>query len=144
MLNALIRRTTKWCVLLKMHINGRELLDKISVIELDDESKITYAFDRELLDKSVCDEVEIEVKYEGYIKIQQEQVDKFKNLEKKVLPIDFDYENVKGISLEARQKLNKFKPLNLGQASRISGISPADISVLLIFLEQLRGRKNNE
>ena len=100
--------------------------------------------DRPELPDDVCEEVEIEIKYEGYIKIQQEQVNKFKNLEKKLLPLDFDYEKVKGISLEARQKLNKFKPLNLGQASRISGISPADISVLLIFLEQLRGRKNNE
>ena len=130
--------------------NSSELETGIKLSELLKRTELTYKLlkeidiDRPELPDDVCEEVEIEIKYEGYIKIQQEQVNKFKNLEKKLLPLDFDYEKVKGISLEARQKLNKFKPLNLGQASRISGISPADISVLLIFLEQLRGRKNNE
>jgi len=80
--------------------------------------------------------VEIEIKYEGYIKLQLTQVEKFKKLENKLLPDKIDYLNLKGISLEARQKLDKFKPTSIGQASRISGISPADISVLLIYLEQ--------
>ena len=81
------------------------------------------------------EEVEIQVKYEGYIKMQEAQVEKFKKLETKLLPEDIDYEKINGLSLEARQKLNKFKPHSIGQASRISGVSPADISVLLIYLQ---------
>ena len=81
------------------------------------------------------------IKYEGYINLQKKQVEGFKKLEKKLLPEDLDYNTVKGIRLEARQKLNKFKPYSIGQASRISGVSPADISVLLIYLEQYNKRK---
>ena len=81
------------------------------------------------------EEVEIQVKYEGYIKMQEAQVEKFKKLETKLLPEEIDYEQINGLSLEARQKLNKFKPHSIGQASRISGVSPADISVLLIYLQ---------
>ena len=84
-------------------------------------------------------EVEIQIKYEGYIKLQEEQVEKFKKLETKLLPENMDYDNIKGICLEARQKLNKYRPRSIGQASRISGISPADISVLLVYLQQLKG-----
>ena len=76
------------------------------------------------------------VKYEGYIKLQEEQVQSFKKLEKKLLPEDINYEDIKGLRIEARQKLNKVKPYSIGQASRISGVSPADISVLLVYLEQ--------
>ena len=90
------------------------------------------------LTRAEAEEVEIEIKYEGYIKLQMAQVEKFKKLENKILPENIDYLNLKGISLEARQKLDKFKPNSIGQASRISGISPADISVLLIYLEQLK------
>ncbi len=98
--------------------------------------------DRPELSKEVAEEVEIQVKYEGYIKLQESQVEKFKKLEQKKLPQDIDYEQIKGLRLEARQKLNKIKPESVGQASRISGVSPADISVLLIFLEQnKRGEK---
>lgn len=89
----------------------------------------------DLLD-SVKEEAEIEIKYEGYIKLQLEQIEEFKKLENKKLSENIDYENIKGLSLEARQKLNKQKPLSVGQASRISGVSPADISVLLIYLSQ--------
>ena len=81
-------------------------------------------------------QVEIQIKYEGYIKLQEAQVEKFKKLEKKTLPLDINYDNIKGLRIEARQKLNKIKPSSVGQASRISGVSPADISVLLIYLEQ--------
>ncbi len=88
------------------------------------------------LPTDVTNEVEIEVKYKGYIKLQEQQVEKFKKLEKKLLPQDIDYTTIKGLRLEARQKLNKIKPNSVGQASRISGVSPADISVLLIYLEQ--------
>ena len=80
--------------------------------------------------------MEIQIKYEGYIKLQDSQVEKFKKLEGKKLKDDIDYSKLKGLSLEARQKLDKIKPLSIGQASRISGVSPADISVLLIYLEQ--------
>ena len=73
--------------------------------------------------------------------MQEEQVEKFKKLETKLLPQNINYEEIKGISLEARQKLNKFKPYSIGQASRISGISPADISVLLVFLQTRNKRK---
>ena len=88
----------------------------------------------------VTKEVEIEIKYKGYIKLQQQQVEKFKKLEKKLLPKDIDYSKLKGLRLEARQKLNKIQPESVGQASRISGVSPADISVLLIYLEQRNGK----
>ena len=93
------------------------------------------------LSRQEQEEVEIQIKYEGYIKLQEAQVEKFKKLEEKILPDDVDYEKIKGISLEGRQKLNKFKPHSIGQASRISGVSPADVSVLLIYLQQLKERK---
>jgi len=85
-------------------------------------------------------EVEIQVKYEGYIKLEEAQVEKFKKLENKKLPKEIDYSKLSGLRIEARQKLNKIKPESVGQASRISGVSPADISVLLIYLEQLKRR----
>ena len=90
------------------------------------------------------EEVEIQIKYEGYIKLQEAQVEKFKKLETKLLPPDIDYETLKGISLEGRQKLNKFKPRSIGQASRISGVSPADVSVLLVYLQQRNGNKEEK
>ena len=85
-------------------------------------------------------EVEIQVKYEGYIKLEEAQVEKFRKLESKKLSAEIDYSKINGLRLEARQKLNKIKPESVGQASRISGVSPADISVLLIYLEQLKRR----
>ena len=81
------------------------------------------------------EEVEIQIKYEGYIKMEEEQVAKFKKMESKTLSEDIEYKDIKGLSLEARQKLDKIKPLSIGQASRISGVSPADINVLLIYLQ---------
>ena len=109
--------------------------------------EITYsalgAIDKERpeLGEQVKEEVEIQVKYDGYIKLQEAQVEKFKKMEKKLLPEDLDYNEVKGICLEARQKLNKHKPHSIGQASRISGVSPADISVLLVFLQTWKKEK---
>ena len=91
---------------------------------------------RPKLTKQEQEEVEIQIKYEEYIKLQEAQVEKFKKLEAKLLDENLDYEKIKGISLEGRQKLNKFKPHSIGQASRISGVSPADISVLLVYLQQ--------
>ena len=94
--------------------------------------------ERHELPDSVKEEVEIEIKYEGYIKLQLEQIEDFKKLENRKLSEDIDYEKINGLCLEARQKLNKVKPHSVGQASRISGVSPADISVLLMYLSQNR------
>lgn len=93
------------------------------------------------LDPNIFEQVEIEIKYEGYIQKQLKQVEQMKKLEVKQLPNDFDYNGIEGLRLEAREKLNKIKPLNIGQASRISGVSPADISVLLIWLAQNNRRQ---
>ena len=93
--------------------------------------------DRPNLTKQEKEEVEIQIKYEGYIKLQETQVEKFKKLETKLLPEDIDYDKITGISLEGRQKLNKTRPRSIGQASRISGVSPADVSVLLVYLKQV-------
>ena len=116
----------------------------IKLIELLKRTELTYNDLKQIdancqkLSRSEAEEVEIEVKYEGYIKLQLAQVEKFKKLENKLIPDNVDYLSLQGISLEARQKLDKFRPNSIGQASRISGISPADISVLLIYLEQLK------
>ena len=91
--------------------------------------------DRPELELAVQEEVEIQVKYEGYIKMEEEQVEKFEKMENKKLSEDINYEDIKGLRIEARQKLNKVKPTSIGQASRISGVSPADINVLLIYLQ---------
>ena len=122
--------------------NSSEISTGIKEIELLKRSEIKYE-DLRKIDNNIpnlndveAEEVEIKAKYEGYIKLQMAQVEKVKKLENKLLPENLDYLNLKGISLEARQKLDKFKPHSIGQASRISGISPADINVLLIYLEQ--------
>ena len=117
--------------------SGVKLSDLIKRTELDYEKLALLDTERPSLSKEEKEEVNIEIKYEGYIKLQQEQIDNFRKIESKKLPKDIDYENIKGIRIEARQKLNKFKPDNIGQASRISGISPADISVLLIYLHEI-------
>ena len=85
--------------------------------------------------------MEVQIKYEGYIRKQQQRIEKFKRLENKKLPEGIDYDQIDGLRIEARQKLNDFRPLSVGQASRISGVSPADINVLLIYMEKMR-RKN--
>ena len=120
-----------------------ELSNGTKMAELLKRPEITYKILEEIdenrpkLTKQEQEEVEIQLKYEGYIKLQEEQVKKFKKLEEKILPEDIDYEKISGISLEGRQKLNDVKPHSIGQASRISGVSPADVSVLLIYLQQL-------
>jgi tRNA uridine 5-carboxymethylaminomethyl modification enzyme len=122
--------------------NSSTISNGIKLSELIKRSELNYDLlkeiddDRPLLNQEEQDEVNIEIKYEGYIKLQLEEIEKFKQLEKKLLPDDIDYETLSGLRLEARQKLNKFKPSSVGQASRISGISPADISVLLIYLHE--------
>ena len=92
----------------------------------------------------IAEEVEISIKYEGYISKQMQQIEQFKRMENKTFPEDMDYEEIPGLRIEAKQKLIKQKPRSLGQASRISGVSPADISVLVIYLnaKARRGKKN--
>lgn len=90
------------------------------------------------LDPNIIEQIEVEIKYEGYIEKQLKQVEKVRKLEEKNLPLDFDYTQLSGLRLEAQEKLNKIKPLNIGQAERISGVSPADISVLLIWLAGMK------
>ncbi|MDE7276255.1 MAG: tRNA uridine-5-carboxymethylaminomethyl(34) synthesis enzyme MnmG, partial [Lachnospiraceae bacterium] len=92
--------------------------------------------ERKWLSEDVIKQVEIEIKYEGYIERQMKQVEQFKKMEKKLIPSDLDYQDVSSLRLEARQKLSAYRPVSVGQASRISGVSPADISVLLIYMEQ--------
>ena len=96
--------------------------------------------DRQSLPQDVIEQVEIEIKYEGYIVRQMRQVEQYKKTEKKHIPEDLDYDEVPSLRLEARQKLKLFKPVSVGQASRISGVSPADVSVLLIYLEHYAER----
>ena len=115
---------------------GVKLADLLKRTELSYEKLSKIDPERPELSKAEAQEVEIQVKYEGYIKMQEEQVKKFKKLEDKKLSEDINYDDIKGLRIEARQKLNKVKPLSIGQASRISGVSPADVSVLLIYLEQ--------
>ena len=115
---------------------GMKLAELLKRTEITYKSLEELDIERPKLDKQVTEEVEIMIKYEGYINMQKKQVESFKKLEKKLLPENIDYNTIKGIRLEARQKLNKYKPYSIGQASRISGVSPADISVLLIYLEQ--------
>lgn len=91
--------------------------------------------DRKPLPEAVQEQVEIEIKYEGYMERQLRQVEAFKKMEKKLIPLDLNYDAVGSLRLEARQKLKEFRPTSVGQASRISGVSPADVSVLLIYLE---------
>ena len=115
---------------------GVKLADLLKRTELNYEKLAEIDEERPNLTKAEAQEVEIQVKYEGYIKMQEEQVKKFKKLEDKHLSEEIDYNSIKGLRLEAQQKLNKVKPRSIGQASRISGVSPADVSVLLIYLEQ--------
>ena len=115
---------------------GCKLSDLLKRSELNYKNLAPIDKRRKELPRSVAEEAEIQIKYEGYIKLQQEQIEEFKQLENKKLSPDIDYNDIKGLCLEARQKLNKQKPLSVGQASRISGVSPADISVLLIYLSQ--------
>ena len=127
--------------------NSATLKTGVSLAELMCRPELSYEIlaeidpDRKELPADVIEQVEIEIKYEGYIQKQLKQVEQMKKLEVKQLPKDFDYNEIEGLRLEAREKLNKIKPLNIGQASRISGVSPADISVLLIWLAQNNRRQ---
>ncbi len=128
-------------------INSSPLTGSMSLFELLRRPEIGYKdlevvdLERPFMREDVYKQCEVQIKYEGYIAKQLAQVDKFKQLENKILSPSIDYSGIEGLRLEARQKLNQLKPASIGQASRISGVSPADISVLLVYLEQLRRKK---
>ena len=116
--------------------SGITLEELIKRPELNYEILAPLDPDRPLLARGVAEQVSINIKYEGYIKRQLKQIEQFKKLEKKKIPEDLDYREVPSLRIEARQKLEEYHPVSIGQASRISGVSPADISVLLVYLEQ--------
>ena len=95
----------------------------------------------EPLTNEVMEQVEIEIKYEGYILRQLTEVERFKGLEEKRIPLNFDYEKIKGFSREVKEKLKDIRPVSIGQATRISGVTPAAVSILLVALEREYGRK---
>ncbi len=118
--------------------SGTTLADLIRRPELDYEKTAPIDPERDPLPEEVCEQVNISIKYEGYIRRQEQQVRSFRKMEGKKLPPDLDYSEVGSLRREAVQKLNLYRPLSIGQASRISGVSPADISVLMVYLEQRR------
>ena len=126
--------------------NSSPLKTAVSLAELLCRPELNYALlecidpERIPLTKDITDQVAIEIKYEGYIERQLRQIEQYKKNEKKKIPENLDYDIVPSLRIEARQKLKQHRPINVGQASRIAGVSPADISVLLVFLEQLRKR----
>ena len=123
--------------------SGTTIAELIRRPELNYEDLASIDKERPELPWDVKQQVEINLKYEGYIKRQLKQVEQFKKLEAKKIPEDLDYEKVGSLRIEARQKLEEYRPISIGQASRISGVSPADISVLLVYLEQYRRNSNS-
>lgn len=124
------------------NIGETDLREPLKALELMRRPKVTYDViervlgEESLLDFEVKEQVEIQVKYEGYITKSRQQVDRMKKMENKVIPEDIDYKAISSLATEARQKLEKVRPLSMGQASRISGVNPADISILLVYIEQ--------
>ncbi len=134
-------------VLEKMEkLNTAELRDGILALELLRRPELNYENIMDLanqeitLPKEVIEQVEIEIKYEGYIKKSLQQVERLRKMEEKKIPLDLDWDEVPSLAIEAREKLKKVRPLTVGQASRISGVNPADISILLVYLEQRKIR----
>ena len=121
--------------------DGARLIDLLRRPQMTYDELMTFDPHAPALPKAVREQVEISVKYEGYIRRQLSQVEEFEKLEQHALPADADYASIQGLRLEAREKLNAVRPLNLGQASRISGVSPADMGALMIYLDK-RGSKN--
>ena len=118
--------------------SGTTLEELIKRPELDYAKLAPLDKERPALSESVTEQVTIHIKYEGYIKRQLKQVEQFKKFESKKIPENFDYDEVSSLRIEARQKLKEYRPVNIGQASRISGVSPADVSVLLVYMEQMK------
>jgi len=135
-------------VLLK-DLGSSEISGRVTLAELMKRPEINYkaleAIDKERPDltQAIISSVEVSIKYEGYITKQLQQIERFKKLENKKLDENFDYGSVEGLRIEARQKLNQMKPASIGQATRISGVSPADINVLLVYLEKLKRERKN-
>ncbi|MEG0962150.1 MAG: tRNA uridine-5-carboxymethylaminomethyl(34) synthesis enzyme MnmG [Lachnospiraceae bacterium] len=123
---------------------GTTLAELIRRPELSYEDLEEIDLERPKLKQDVIEQVNINIKYDGYIKRQIKQVKEFKKLENRKLPEHFDYDQVKSLRIEAKQKLNLYQPVSMGQASRIAGVSPADISVLLVYLEQLYQQQQNK
>lgn len=126
---------------MKKH-GSSELISGVSLYELCKRPELSYIIIEEIdkkrpnIDPSIAEQINIEIKYEGYIEREKKQVEAFKKMENKKIPADLDYNTLTNLRLEARQKLNKIKPENIGQASRISGVSPSDIAVLLVWLKK--------
>jgi tRNA uridine 5-carboxymethylaminomethyl modification enzyme len=116
--------------------SGASLAELLRRPQVDYASLSPFDPERPRLDRAVCAQVEISIKYEGYIKRQMKQAEEFRRMESRRFPADIDYMGIHGIRMEARQKLNKIRPENFGQASRISGVNPADIAALMIYLEK--------
>ena len=116
--------------------NSARLADLLRRPQVTYEDLAPFDAQRPELPQSITDEVEIQLKYAGYLARQEKQVAEFKKEEARLLPEDLDYTTIQGLRLEARQKLQEIRPVSLGQAGRISGVSPADIAVLMIYLEQ--------
>lgn len=121
--------------------SGSTLAELMKRPELDYDSLGEIDADRQILPEEVTEQVNIAIKYEGYIKRQMHQVEQFKKMEKKKIPDNINYDDVGSLRIEARQKLSKLRPVSVGQAMRISGVSPADITVLLVYMEQFRHEK---
>ena len=120
---------------------GIKFIELLKRPQVDYRDLIRFDENAPELEYDIIDKLEINIKYEGYIKTQTEKIEQMKRLEEKKLPTDIDYKTISGLRIEAQEKLNKYKPLNIGQAGRISGVNPADVSVLLIWLS---GRKHGE
>lgn len=118
--------------------NGTSLADLIRRPELNYDMIADFDPDRQTLPREVIEQVNINIKYEGYISRELKQVEHFKKLENKLIPANINYDDISGLRIEARQKLKDYSPRSIGQASRISGVSPADITVLLVYMEQHR------
>ena len=116
--------------------SGTTMAELIRRPELNYEALVPVDPNRPELDYDVVEQVNINIKYDGYIKRQQRQVEQFKKLESKLIPEDINYDEIQSLRIEAKQKLNEMRPSSIGQASRISGVSPADVSVLLVYLER--------
>lgn len=127
-----------------------EITQSVKFIEILKRPQISYkdliVFDDTApeIDETIAEKIEVNIKYEGYIKTQLAKIKEMRRLETKLLPPDIDYDSISGLRLEAREKLSEFRPMNIGQAGRISGVNPADITVLLIWLSQNKGKDRND
>ena len=123
---------------------GIRLIELLKRPELNYEVLTPIDKNRPDLDPAIFEQVEIAIKYEGYIKKQIAAVENMRKLENKLLPENIDYRSITGLRLEAQEKLSAIRPLNIGQASRISGVSPADVNVLMIYLVKQKGGNQHE